>query len=291
MKIRELRHNLWNVGFYEEGLENLLTDKAPKIHWARKRFKDRWFADPYIFDVTDSEIIILAEEYCYKVKRGRIARVVFDRHTYEEKDFNIVLDLPTHLSFPFIFRKGDKVYVMPENSASGCSTLYEYNDKTQKVTKIAQVSNEPFTDATILELNGKHQLWTTMQPDPNGKTLTIYDFDENNLIAGKKKSEVVFTLNIARNAGEVFSINDKMYRPAQDCSKCYGHGVVIQEISTVGNHCNFLEINSFYPQSFKYNQGIHTLNHYNGLVVFDTRGYRYPVVGRLVNFFIKILGR
>lgn len=291
MKIRELRHNLWNVGFYEEGLESLLTEKTPKIHWAKKKFKDRWFADPFILDVTDSEIIILAEEFCYDVKRGRIARVVFDRLTYEEKDYSIILDLPTHLSFPFIYRKGEKVYVMPENSASGCSTIYEYDDDSRRLTAVNQVSDEPYTDATIFQAEGKTWLWTTMTPDPNGKTLRIYGFDNTKLCVNKKCSDVSFTTNIARNAGECFMVNDRLYRPAQDCTKCYGHGVVIQECAHDSEGWHFKDINSFYPVSFKYNQGIHTLNHYRGLIVFDARGYRNPILGRLVNFFLKIMKR
>lgn len=291
MKIRELRHNLWNIGFYEDGLESLLTVKQPNIHWAKKKIKDRWFADPYILDVNDSEIIVLAEEYCYNVRRGRLARVVFDRHSYEEKYFSIILDLPTHLSFPFIYRKEDKVYLIPENSASGSSTIYEYNDTTQQLKVLHHVSEEAFTDATLFKSDGVSWLWTTMTPDPNGKTLSIYRFDEMNLRVVEKVATVDFPFNTARNAGECFTINGKLYRPAQDCTKCYGNGVVIQEVKYDGDKWRFKDVNSFYPDSFKYNQGIHTLNNYNGLVVFDTRGYRYPIVGRLLTILFKIIGR
>lgn len=291
MKIRELRHNLWNIGFYEDGLESLLTVKQPNIHWAKKKVKDRWFADPYILDVNDSEIIVLAEEYCYNVRRGRLARVVFDRHTYEEKYFSIILDLPTHLSFPFIYRNNDKVYLIPENSASGCSTIYEYDDETQRMTALHHISEEPFTDATIFSYNGKSYLWATMTPESNGKTLSTYVFDEHNLFVGNKLDSIVFPFNTARNAGECFTINGRMYRPAQDCTKCYGHGVIIQEVSYNEGRWLFEDKNCFYPNSFKYNQGIHTLNHYKGLIVFDTRGYRYPLLGRICNTILQLFGK
>jgi len=291
MKIRELRHNLWNIGFYEDGLESLLTVKTPNIHWVKKKFKDRWFADPFILEVNDSEIIILAEEFCYEVKRGRIARVVIDRHTYEEKNYSIIFDLPTHLSFPFIYRKGEKVYVMPENSASGCSTIYEYDDTTLAMSRIGEVSNEPFTDAIIVEIDGNYHLWTTMQPYPNGKTLAIYGFDQDKLCATCRQTEVSFLRNTARNAGECFKVAGKIYRPAQDCTEHYGQGVIIQECIRKNGDLQFLDINSFYPSSFKYNHGIHTLNHYKGVTVFDTCGYRYPVIGRIAKFLISIINR
>ena len=291
MKIRELRHNLWNIGFIEEGLEDTLTNKKPTIHWAKKRINDRWFADPFILDVTDSEIIILAEEFCYEVHRGRIARVVFDRKTYEEKSFELILDLPTHLSFPFILRKDNKVYIMPENSASGCSTIYEYEDDSRKLTPVTHVSEEPFTDATLFELNCKTYLWTTMSPDPNGSTLSIYKFDRNSLSVTEKVGEKTFSLNTARNAGEVFVINGELYRPAQDCTACYGHGVILQKVSLKDGEWTFEDVNSVYPNTFKYNQGVHTFNHYKGLIVVDARGFRNPIMGRVLTFLFKLIGK
>lgn len=291
MKLRELRHNLWNVGFIEEGLEHTLSCRKPIIHWAKKRINDRWFADPFILDVTDSEIIILAEEYCYKVRRGRLARVVFDRKTYEEKSFEIILDLPTHLSFPFIFRKNGKMYIMPENSASGCSTIYEYDDFSRKMTPITHVSEEPFTDATLFELNGESYLWTTMTPDPNGKSLSVYKFNKESFLVEDLITKETFPINTARNAGEVFSLDGILYRPAQDCTACYGNGVVLQRVVCEEGKWNFVDVNSFYPDTFKYNQGIHTFNHYKGLIVVDARGYRNPVIGRILTFLFKILGK
>lgn len=291
MRIRELRHNLWNIGFVEEGLEDALTTNKLNIHWAKKRIKDRWFADPFILDVTDDEIIILAEEYCYNVRRGRLARVTFDRHTYEEKYFSIILDLPTHLSFPFIHRKDGKVYIIPENSASDSSTIYEYDDCRQALEPLHQVADLPLTDATLFEMKGQHYLWSTMLPTPNGNLLSIYAFDNNTLKIGKRLFTVELPKNTARNAGECFCVNGQIYRPAQDCTVCYGNGVVLQKVDCVDGQWQFTDVNSFYPQSFRLNQGIHTFNHYNGLIVVDGRGYRHPILGRIVNHILNIIRR
>lgn len=291
MKLRELRHNLWNVGFIEEGLEHTLNCKKTIIHWAKKSINDRWFADPFILDVTDSEIVLLVEEFCYDVHRGRLARVVFDRKTYVEKGFEIILELSTHLSFPFILRKDDKVYVMPENSASGCSTIYEYDDTSRKLTPVGHVSDEPFTDATLFELNGESYLWTTMTPESNGRTLSIYGFDKDTLSVSGKITEKIFPNNTARNAGEAFVINGTLYRPAQDCTACYGHGVILQKVSIDEGEWSFENVNCFYPNTFKYNQGVHTFNHYKGLIVIDARGFRNPIMGRVLTFLFKLIGR
>lgn len=291
MRIKELRHNMWNIGFIEEGLKDTLFNNKPKIHWVKKRFNDRWFADPFILDVTSDEIIILAEEYCYEIKRGRIARIVIDRKTYEEKNFEIVLDLPTHLSFPFIFRKNGSIYIMPENSASGCSNIYRYDDSERKTTFIKRSFNDPFTDATIFKIQQDFFLWTTMLPDPNGMILSVYKFDTQKMEVGEKVVTIDFLQCTARNAGEVFELEGELYRPAQDCTKCYGNGIVLQKVTRYGEKWSFEDINSFYPNTFKYNQGLHTFNHYNGLIVIDARGYRNPILARIITFVFNILGR
>lgn len=291
MKIRELRHNLWNLGFIEEGLKETIINKKPKIHWVKKRIKDRWFADPFILDVTETEIIILAEEYCYEVSRGRIARVIIDRRTYEEKGFEIILDLPTHLSFPFIIRKNGKVYLMPENSASGCSTVYEYDDTKRKIIPLHHLAEEPFADATIFEMDTKSFLCTTMLPDTNSTSVKIYSFDKDKLKATGRIATVEFPIKCGRNAGEVFSVEGQMYRPAQDCTLRYGHGVILQKMSIENGKWNFENVNSFYPNTFKYNQGVHTFNNYKGLIVIDARGYRNPIMGRILTFLFKLIGK
>lgn len=291
MRLHELRHSLWNLGFIEEGLKDTLTNKHPKIHWVKKRFKDRWFADPFILDVTEKEIIILAEEYCYNILKGRIARVVIDRKTYEEKSFEIILELPTHLSFPFIIRQNNKVYLMPENSASGYSTVYEYDDAMRKLTPLHHLSEEPFADATVFEINNQSFLCTTMLPDTNSTSVKIYLFDKNELRTIEKIATIEFPIVCGRNAGEVFSVGQQQYRPAQDCTKCYGHGVILQKMSMDDGQWVFESVNSFYPDTFKYNQGVHTFNNYKGLIVIDARGYRNPIIGRLLTFIFRLLGR
>lgn len=291
MKLRELRHNLWNIGFIEEGLSDTLTNKKPKIHWVKKCINDRWFADPFILDVTDSEIIILAEEFCYNVHRGRIARLVIDRKTYEEKSFEIILELPTHLSFPFIIRKNGKIYLMPENSASGCSTVYEYNDANRKVTPLHHIAEEPFADATIFELDGQSYLCTTMLPDSNSKSIKIYTLDKDDLKVVDSVATVEFPIVCGRNAGEVFSVDGQFYRPAQDCTKCYGHGVILQKMTIKEGKWVFEDVNRFYPNTFKYNQGLHTFNNYKGLIVIDARGFRNPIMGRLLTLLFKLIGK
>ena len=53
----------------------------------------------------------------------------------------------------------------------------------------------------------------------------------------------------------------------------------------------FEDVNRFYPNTFKYNQGLHTFNNYKGLIVIDARGFRNPIMGRLLTLLFKLIGK
>ena len=100
----------WEIGFVDNSFTGLVNGEPLKVHWVELPFRDRWFADPYILDYNDEEIIVLGEEYSDELLRGRIAKLVVDRKTYKLKSWKIILDLPTHLSFPRVVRKNGEIF-------------------------------------------------------------------------------------------------------------------------------------------------------------------------------------
>ena len=72
------------------------------------------------------------------------------------------------------------------------------------------------------------------------KDLYLFNFDyEKMVIDDKPVQKVKFGGKVARNAGEVFVVDGQYYRPAQDCNKNYGNGIVIQRIESVGERFLF----------------------------------------------------
>lgn len=287
MSLRSIIHNLkfnkWNLAFVEESLEGILQSKSVKVNYMKGNNRKQWFADPFILDVTPEHIICLVEELSYKTMRGRIAKLVIDRKTYKLLETKILLDLPTHLSFPFILRKDGNVYVLPENSASGCSTIYSYNSTDDSLTPYNVIARRPFTDATIFCEDNKAYLLTTQRPNQNGNVLDIYGFDTERFTISKEPIQTVsFDNKRARNAGEIFKSRGKAYRPAQDCNGGYGKGVILQELKITDGEFVFKDYCSFYPNSWVYHMGYHTFNSYKGLTVLDAHGYRFVLLGRFL---------
>ena len=129
--LRSLNRNRWNLAFFEEtSLKSVLSGDYSSVKWMHYADKTRWYADPFILRVTEDEIVLLVEELSYQINRGRLAKIVVDRRTFKLLSMKIVLNLPTHLSFPMILRKDENIIVIPENSASGKSSAYRYDEKT-----------------------------------------------------------------------------------------------------------------------------------------------------------------
>lgn len=272
----------WEIGFVDNSFAGLVDGEPLKVHWVELPFRDRWFADPYILDYNEEEIIVLGEEYSDELLRGRIAKLVVDRKTYKLKSWKIILDLPTHLSFPRVVRKNGEIFIHPENSQSGCHTLYRYDSKKDTLVDGKVIADSPLTDSVMLNYNGHDLLFSTFIPDSNGNTLSIYERKGDDL-KYNKVDEVTFDSRIARMAGDFFEVNGKLYRPAQDCNKEYGNAVIIQEASCDANgKWHFKSVRRMTSPHPILKRGFHTLNHYSDMIVIDVKGYRYPKIGKML---------
>lgn len=275
----------WTLGFIEQPLKDIVEGRPYEINYVKGMPCDRWFADPFILDYDEDRIQVLVEEFSYSIRRGRIAQLAIDRKSYHLLEYKIVLDLPTHLSFPFIQRKNGKVYICPENSDSGSWNMYEYDPDTQQSIKARTILNEPLTDAVITDLLDKEYIFSTHLPSQNGNTLSMYS------VHGVLQQELVFPTRVARNAGGWFCIDERVYRPAQDCDNGYGRAVIIQEVIQIDDSLKFNDVCRVESTHPKYTTGCHTFNHYNGLTVVDVHGWRRPRLVKWVNYTKRILRR
>ena len=56
----------WNVGFIETCIEDFLSEpESYRIVWMKHSYRDRFFADPFLFDQDSNYYYILAEEYVF----------------------------------------------------------------------------------------------------------------------------------------------------------------------------------------------------------------------------------
>jgi len=282
--IKKLKSHRWDLALAYCGNEESFLQGELNWRTVTNPDKSRWYADPQILKVENDSILLLVEEYEYDRAIGRIAELRIDKNDFVIKEMKIILELPTHLSFPAIIRNGTQISVHPENFASGKHFLYNYRDgKLQSPTLMA---DKPLTDAVTIDFNGRKLLLSTIVPNENGSDLEI--FEKKGGLYNSIET-VHFSDNVARNAGDVVICGNKYFRIAQICNRLYGEGVCVQEMNENPDGLpTFKEIKRLYPQ--KPYDGMHTLNYLDGWAVTDLRCYNYPRIHAVLSA-IKHFGR
>ena len=271
---QKLAHYTWDIayGIYSE---RIVTEglKGIKLHIVSNPYKNKWFADPFILEEDDENIQFLVEEFDYSVRRGRIARLMVNKKDNEIKECSIILDLPTHLSFPVIYHVDGEIYVHPENSASGSSYIYRYDRAADKLVEPKLMVNEPIADAIILKDGDNYRMYATRFPDTN--RCTLHEYVSNSLFGPYIHiGEDSFDKNTARMAGMFLTLADgQIIRPAQDCFGDYGKAVIMYD--------GHVELCRLSPTSYKH-AGIHTFNTLGQTFVIDIKKYDFPLLYKLI---------
>ena len=276
----------WNIGFVEQPMEDLLKrQRLGDISWMKHGYKDRWYADPFIYKVTDNEIVVFAEEcFIADSPKGLLCELHIDRKSKRLCERFVLLELNTHLSYPAIIEHNGKIYVYPENGASGKLNIYEYDENHHKLVNPVCILEESVADSTILHKDGIYFLIAT-HSDNSQENAFLYQSES--LFGPFTKcynSPVQYHRDSSRPAGNWMTISEKIYRPAQDCSKRYGGGVNMMRVDSLSPYSEQVCFH-ISPWDFKYNLGIHTINESpdGSLLVVDGYGYLHPLASKTWN--------
>ncbi len=273
----------WALGFVRGGIQSLMENDTYQADWVEIP-NDRWYADPFILDVTDKQILLLVEDYPYSTRNGIVSLLKIDRGTYDVVERKQLLELPTHLSFPNIIRHDGKIYIYPESAQSGKLDVYEYDSINESVIYRATICNDAIWDSDITVLFGEPMLFTAAH---NDKQLDIYTWD-NDLERFVSRYTIPSVKKNSRLGGKIFKYNDKIYYPAQDCEGDYGAAIDIKEITFEKGQFTTKEIKKIKSNHPKHKRGLHTINEYKGIVVIDVHGYRYGWLGFIIAKLVQL---
>jgi hypothetical protein len=193
----------------------------------------RFYADPFLQRMGD-RTFILVEDYPYAARKGVIsaAEVVGDRLLGAPIP---VLERPYHLSYPFVFEHEGEFYMMPETGENRTVELYraiQFPWKWQLDAVLLE--GAVFSDATILVHGGLW--WLFLTTDRFGASTQ----DELSIFCSETLrgpwvphagNPVKSDSRSSRPAGRIVVQNGRLFRPAQDCARTYGAGIVWFEIT------------------------------------------------------------
>ena len=196
--------------------------------------KDRFWADPHALGI-DSTLYIFIEEWIYKKNKGTI-NVLKISNSGELLSNSIILEKDYHLSYPFIFKDGNDLFMIPETKEAKNIQLLKCVDFPLKWEFETILKNDvEAVDSTIFKHNNKYWLFANIKENYGASSLEelhIFHSDKlktSNWVA-HKANPVISDVKSARPAGRFFKRNGKVYRPSQINEYRYGYGININEV-------------------------------------------------------------
>jgi len=236
--------------------------------------KDRFWADPHVIFYNDQYYVFI-EELIYKNRRAHLSVITIGKDGTISKP-QMVLQKSYHLSYPFVFKHGQDYFMIPETSEHRTIELYrciQFPDKWEFVMNI--MDNVEAVDTTLFFKDNIWWMFVNMR-EHSGMSFSdeLFLFSSDDLFSSVWEphpiNPIVSDVRRARPAGKIFTYNDKLYRPAQDCSVRYGHKLVIHEIINLnGSEYDERIVQIIEPNWQKHIVGTHTVNYEAGITIID----------------------
>ena len=280
--IRFLARSLWRSlsrrvkmrGKYEHWFVAYRNPKSGGSYKTLPWPKGHFYADPFTFE-RDGKTFIFFEDFLYEKQRGVISFVEV-RTDLSTTETQVALDLPHHLSYPFLFEHEGAVYMIPESGANRSVDLFraaEFPGRWELVKTLK--SGLQAYDVTLLIRDGKYWFFAIVVERGAASSDELFLFHADSLTGEwipHPKNPVVSDIRRARPAGRVFERDGKLIRPSQDGSSGYGGAIQFNEI-VVLSETDYLErpISRIEPDWAPNLVGTHTINRIPGLEVIDGR--------------------
>ena len=259
----------YNIGFITKGIDAVMNQGVGKgdILWLKHKYRDRFFADPFLLYSDENYLYIVCEEFLFFEEKGKIALLKVDRNTYTLIERQVFIEEETHLSFPYC-KYGDYV-IIPESSASGKCVRYTIDKNTFSVIKKEVLVNTGLIDSVFWK---DHTSWIyTARTKIPSTELDVYKRDTKGQYVLVSQNPVLSDNRRTRSAGDFFYWKGKLYRPVQDCKGRYGRQTKIMEIKCIGEKGYHAEehitLNSF--ENPPYSLTMLTFNVYEGCILVD----------------------
>lgn len=289
---RLFRHPQWNIGLVHEPIDTFLDPSAvPEIDWFPAVTKRGFLSDPFGVSVA-GQISVIFEYFDYKRARGTISSIDM-RDWTSPAEFKPVLDVGSHMSYPYLLEHEDAIYCIPETASNREVALYRAGDfPTQWLKTAVLVDGLAAVDTTLFNHDGRWWLMCTDNDNHPDMNLLIWHARrlEGPWVA-HEGNPVKTDVRSSRPAGTPFVHLGELYRPAQDCSKTYGGQIVINRVTRLTPH-QFSEeaVATVAPSADSpFSQGRHTLSAVDGVTLID--GHRFMFVGAAAGHFLRIWAR
>ena len=231
----------WSIGIYVGSSPVAL--RSPRRMWGG-------FRNPVLTpaDVTDVRAGTVADPFM--IRRGGVWYMFFEvvneaasrgeiglavsRDGFAWTYQGIVLAEPFHLSYPYVFESGSRIYMIPESNQAEAVRLYEATTFPRGWTLAGTLLRGGyFADTSVFNHDGTWWMFTETNAELKHDTLRLFcardltgpwqEHPQSPIIVGDP--------HVARPAGRVLAIDGRLIRYAQDDYPQYGRQVRAFEIT------------------------------------------------------------
>lgn len=139
-------------------------------------------------------------------------------------NYKICIENDFHMSYPYIFKKDNKIFMIPETRGNNCIALYEAKDFPDKWEKVREIqSNISAVDTSLFEFCQNYYYYTYVR-EKNKNYLRLYKYCWENNCSRLISSKIDENKNL-RPGGRIIVEDKKIYRLSQIYSLFYGQGL------------------------------------------------------------------
>ena len=290
---KKFETDLWIVGIVKQPiLEFIKKPNKKEIIWLYPENSYQFIADPFGI-WKNNKLYLFVEFLDYRYKKGRIDCIVFDKNLKKISSHN-VLKNKSHLSYPFIIKDEDKIYMIPESSKSGKTFIYESVDFPIKWKKIKEViPNTAMIDTSVIKYQNKWWMFYSL-PGKNGRALKELHVAYSNSLLGNWKihnnNPVSNDIELSRPGGRPFILDSLIHLPVQDSRQTYGGQINIIKLSKLNPKAfKAIKIKTIKPNLHgTYSDGLHTLTGCEGVTLIDCKKKDFSSSRRWIDWQRKI---
>jgi len=225
----------WQLAYANDSSQEM-ANRVPQSSFFR--FKplappaDRFWADPFPAQ-HDGRSYLFLEELIYAENKGRIAVVEMTSKGPTTAP-RVVLDMPYHLSYPFLLKHEGNWFMFPEMVESGRQEVFRATTFPFEWETCATLDlGVPVVDPTLHYEDGTWWLFA------GTRASEASDFEELSLFfadspfgpwTAHPMNPVVSDARSARPAGQLFRVGPDLIRPAQDGTPVYGSAIAFKRV-------------------------------------------------------------
>jgi len=234
--------------------------------------RDRFWADPFPLEHHGRHYIFF-EELPFAANRAHISVTEVRRDGTYSTPVR-VLERDYHLSYPFLLREGNELYMIPETAHNRAIELYRcVRFPDQWKFERALVSDVWCADATIHRAGDRWWMFATMGCEGGEINDELHIFSADRLMGEWKphrRNPVKSDVRNSRPAGNLFVHGGELIRPAQVCTPLYGSGIALNRVTRLDDlEYAEEEVRRIVPAGRDGILGLHTINRAGPLSVTD----------------------